>query len=142
MRNVERYPDTSVRFQRLSSPPLQPIVPRGNNAIMATAEERPVSHPSNSQDLMWPQDTARVTAPQSSCSSSRFSCKLAKHQKCVHENLSNIINIPMSHSLMWVCLISPNHRCSESLLSALRELLLKVQTVPTGGGVKGLFCTE
>lgn len=33
-----------------ASPPLQPIVPEGNNAIMATAEERPVSHPSNSPE--------------------------------------------------------------------------------------------
>lgn len=31
-----------------ASPPLQPIVLVGNNAIMVTAQERPVSHPSNS----------------------------------------------------------------------------------------------
>lgn len=109
----------------LSQEAIMPLWQLLRNAQSAT-------HPT-ALDLMWPQGTARVTAPQSSCSSSRFSCKLAKHQKCVHENFSNIINIPMLHSLMWVCLISPNHRCSESLLSALRELLLKVQTVPTGG---------
>lgn len=117
-----------------ASPPLEPIVLGGNNAIMANAEERPASLPSNSQDLMWPQAIARVAATRSSCASSHFSCRVAKHQECVHENVSNIINILMPPSLMWASFISPNHSQIKSLPCTLFHgmplcLLLKKQTL-------------
>lgn len=93
-----------------ASPPLQPIVLGGNNAVMAIAAERPASLPSNSQDLMWPQAIARVAALYSSCASSHFRCRATRHQECIRENFANIINILMAHSLMWASCISPYHR--------------------------------
>lgn len=43
----EHYLHISVKFQRLHSPPQPGFVPGGNNAIMATTEERPGSQPTN-----------------------------------------------------------------------------------------------
>lgn len=94
-----------------ASPPLQPIVLGGNNVIKAIAEERSGSLPSSRGPGVAPGHRLGCS-PQSSCAFSHFSCGAAKHQECVHENFSDVINILMVNSLMWANFISTNHRSS------------------------------